>query len=87
MTTLPPIKPWNDFDLDRDTGYARACRTIAEILSDGEWHCRTEVINAVKSKELDLKHDTVNGLITSLHAHGDVRHHNGRIALTTRWRP
>jgi len=81
----PTLKPWNDFDVDRDCDFAHACRMVAEILADDDWHTKSSVIESVSAANLDLRSKTISGLITQLKAHGDIREHGKRIRLTTRW--
>jgi hypothetical protein len=89
---VPELMPWNGFRVDEPTPYATACRQVAEILADDEWHARKEVVDTVAASCPELKRGSVNTLISKLLGHGDIRTDPGRprndqlIRLTTRWR-
>jgi hypothetical protein len=59
--------PWDGFDLDYPSKIAPACRQIAEMLNDGEWHQWSETTGAV-TVEHELKPKTVCNLL-----HGMVK--------------
>lgn len=84
MTAMPPIKPSHDFDPERQPRTAEACWELFRVLSDREWHARSEVIDKL-ILATDFKPKSIASLISGLKSHGDVRTWNGRVALTTRW--
>lgn len=81
---MPLLAPWNGFDFDGDSQFSTAVRTIANLLSDDEWHLVTDVVEvAVNVSKLRWK--TVRDLVDSLRDHGDVRISRKKIRLTTRF--
>jgi hypothetical protein len=89
LRDLPKLIPWNGFDLSQPNQLTDACREIAVILADDQWHATKEVVGIVAATCLDLQPQTIERLIRDLVAHGDIRRHGSRkgmLRLTTRWR-
>lgn len=85
-TEPPPIKPCNGFDINAEHDRSLACRIIAELLADDEWHTREEIDDELQY-ELDWPREWIRKMLGNLKSHGDIRTDNiGNYRLTTRWR-
>ena len=84
--TTPDIRPYNAFDPTLDNQMTRAVKIIATVVTAEEWVSKALVVKAVIA-ETGLAPRTMENLLVNLRTHGDLREHNGKLKLTTRWLP
>lgn len=69
--------PWEGFDPDYPCKLTEACRDLAVMMADGQWHSRAVLAREVASRH-GLQDKTVTELIRKLSRRGQLDARGGR---------